>query len=448
MRYLLLIITILISPHAVASLEKELGDFFDAFSDVNNISGPDAYKGQSAGYYTGGRVFARTQTRQMQPVSVHLPNYNAGCGGIDMYTGGFAFVNSDELVRMLRNIGNNAGSLAFAIGLKTYMPMLSNQMEYLNKLAQDVNQFNINSCETAAMGLGMIAPQTHATQDVLCKQGVSDGKIGSAFEKRMACNKALQDPNSEQSGISKKDIKEITNANITWNALKANGMFSKNNEFAEFLMSLSGTVIIREGKIESKPSLIEQSNLLAALLRGGQGSVYKCVEYEHCLNPSNGTIQISSDKGLSSMVEKLLLDMTTQSELDLPLTDAQKAFLNSTSIPVYKILKVNSAYAPATKFWDISHYADLIAYDLMFQFLSDSLREVESLAYSQKGSGEITSEVFDSMQKARRIVDSKRARAAAKANEFLNLIDHQKKNEQTVAGQVADKMKSALGMNQ
>ena len=56
--------------------------------------------------------------------------------------------------------------------------------------------------------------------------------------------------------------------------------------------------------------------------------------------------------------------------------------------------------------------------------------------------------MFDSMQKARRIVDSKRARAAAKANEFLNLIDHQKKNEQSVAGQVADKMKGALGMNQ
>jgi len=61
---------------------------------VSNTTGAQAYQGQQAGYYSGGSLYARNTVRNVQLVGIDLPSYRSGCGGIDLYAGGFSFVNT------------------------------------------------------------------------------------------------------------------------------------------------------------------------------------------------------------------------------------------------------------------------------------------------------------------------------------------------------------------
>jgi conjugative transfer pilus assembly protein TraH len=58
--------------------------------------------------YTGGSLFLRTPSRNYQLLSAAAPSLRGGCGGIDAFAGAFSFINVDQFVAMLRNIGQNA----------------------------------------------------------------------------------------------------------------------------------------------------------------------------------------------------------------------------------------------------------------------------------------------------------------------------------------------------
>ena len=89
---------------AYASVDQSMDDFFDNSNAMVNVTGPSAYQGQQYGYYTFGSLSYRTPTSNVKLGSVRLPSVRAGCGGIDLFSGGFSFVNSDQLVAMAKNI--------------------------------------------------------------------------------------------------------------------------------------------------------------------------------------------------------------------------------------------------------------------------------------------------------------------------------------------------------
>src|SRR5438309_755089 len=81
-----------------ASINSDLTNFFNGMGFSNNETAPNAYQSQEAGYYSGGSLFARDSVRDVQIVQIDLPSFRSGCGGIDLFTGGFSFVNSQQLV--------------------------------------------------------------------------------------------------------------------------------------------------------------------------------------------------------------------------------------------------------------------------------------------------------------------------------------------------------------
>ena len=137
----------LISTVTFANVSNDLGSFFNHLGYTENATNPTAYQGQSAGFYTGGSLYARDTVRNYQLLSVNLPSVTAGCGGIDAFTGSFSFINSSELVNALKNVANNAVSYAFMLGLETMTPEIANEMEYFQSMANNINQMNVQSCE-------------------------------------------------------------------------------------------------------------------------------------------------------------------------------------------------------------------------------------------------------------------------------------------------------------
>ena len=70
---------------AVADVNSDMNQFFNKLGFASNVTQAGVWQGQAAGYAYGGSLYARTQVKNIQLISMTLPDINAGCGGIDAY---------------------------------------------------------------------------------------------------------------------------------------------------------------------------------------------------------------------------------------------------------------------------------------------------------------------------------------------------------------------------
>ena len=97
--------------------------------------GEAVLQGQTMNLYTGGSLFMRMPKRTYQLATVTPPSWNAGCGGIDLFAGGFSYINKEQFVAMLRNIGSNALGYGFKLAIQNQCPTCDNVMQALQAIA-------------------------------------------------------------------------------------------------------------------------------------------------------------------------------------------------------------------------------------------------------------------------------------------------------------------------
>ena len=368
---------------AYADIGGDLSSFFNALGSSTNTNEEGTYKDQSAGYYSGGSLFIRNQNRNLQPATIQMPGFKAGCGGIDLHMGGFSFIDSKQMVEFLRNIGSKATSYAFMLAIQSMTPQIYNVMNELNALAQQVNQFNINSCETAATMVGSVWPKSDIASKHLCQSmGTSQGMFSDWASSRHGCGTGGERAATLSKASNNEKYKNmlVGEYNLAWKAIQNNGFLSSNKELAELFMTLSGTLISRLSgesyEVFSLVSLADQDSLLGALLDGGQANIYVCDTSEKCLHPNKSAKTIPQAAAFRNRVHKVLEGMVEKIYNDMPLTSQEKSFLNTTKLPIYKILNVLTAYKRGHAPLDIHEYADLIALDIVHQYIIEILNIV------------------------------------------------------------------------
>src|SRR5574337_1610945 len=72
-----------------------------------------AHLGQRRGVITGGSMVARNRVMSANMVSFVPPSFSAGCGGIDLFSGSFSFINMNQFVDLMRAVAANAAGYAF-----------------------------------------------------------------------------------------------------------------------------------------------------------------------------------------------------------------------------------------------------------------------------------------------------------------------------------------------
>lgn len=398
-----------------ANMNKDLDNYFNSLGFSSNITSPQAYHGQQAGYYTGGSLFMRSATRDVQIVQMQLPSYRSGCSGIDIFTGGFSFIDNDQMVSLLQNIMNNSASYAFTLAMETASPALANVMKYWNDFASKVNQANINSCEMAESLVGGMWPRVRGAQQRVC-QDIGSNTKGIFTDWAQAKQKCGTTEFSSTMDKARNDPRYknlvFDSGNITWKAIKQNHLFA-DDELAQFFMSLSGTVIIyKDGAGDDAPvkfspplpSLMdkERNNLIKALLEGGEVNIYRCdtVDENGCLHPSkDGKVSISKEQAFGNRIKKILDNMVDKIIDDKPLTAEEIGVLQSTSLPVYKMLNVQAAFAKDKTILDVSSYADAIATDIIFQYLEQSLQIIRNNISASQYSDAILAELRPNIDK-------------------------------------------------
>ena len=370
-------------PLQASGIAADMMKFFNSAGMASNVTAPGAYKGQSAGYYSGGGITARTGARNTQLATVQMPGFRGGCGGIDAWGGGFSHISAKEIVEMLRNIGSSAASYAFMLAVQTVSPQIYNIMNELNALATQINQTNINSCEAAATLLGGAWPKSDQSSKHLCQaMGSNLGAFSDWSAARQGCGakgdraKVLSQASSDP---RYKDML-VGEFNLAWKAIQFNAFLKQDSALAQFFLTLVGSIISRKDgesfRVFRVASRADQEDVINGLLNGGQTKIYSCDELDKCLKPELKDMSLKNDSALLSrtslMIEKLI-EKAYKDDGSEPLTEEEKAFLNSTRLPIYKMLNVITAFSKGTSPLDIQHYAALIAIDILHQYITEVL---------------------------------------------------------------------------
>ena len=362
----------LFAATAPADMNGDMNHFFDKLGFDSNTTTPGVWQGQAAGYASGGSLYARTGVRQVQLVSMTLPDINSGCGGIDAYLGSFSFINGEQLQRFVKQIMSNSAGYFFDLALQTTVPELKDAKDFIQKMASDVNSMNMSSCQAAQGIVGGLFPRTQVYQSKICQDIAGQSNIFADWAaSRQGCGVGgKMDSVLDKAG--EKDKERISkNINIMWDALSKNHMFSGNKELKEFVMTLTGSLVFGpNGEITPLAPKTTDQSILHALMDGGTARIYHCNDSEKCLKVvADSPVTISPERALKGQILEMLISIKSKARDDAPLTEKEKGLISSTHVPLLTylvdplMLNVDNSL--------VYSLADYIGYDIMLQYLQE-----------------------------------------------------------------------------
>jgi conjugative transfer pilus assembly protein TraH len=359
-----------------AGLESDLQSFFSKLNEgsVTNVTQGGAYKGQEGGFYTGGSLFMRSPSRNVQIMNLQMPKIEAGCAGIDLHMGGLGYINSAKLIETLKSIGGSSLGYAFSLALKQISPQIMNQIEELQSWANEANWNNINSCEAASKLVNNAAAVFHGESVRSCITQVLKNKNEDYFSARKNCQNQSE-VNAKNKEAAEQGEAVMDDINIVWDTIQKNdNLKALDPELQWLFMSLTGTIVV--STVGEEPpsyqiyaSKLEDNTLIESLLTGKPVEVYGCTDPK-CLSPSTRTITLNESQGFVAKVSTMIANMATKVIEDKDeLSTEEKAFLESTSLPLYKMLNVYGAFTQGTALLFPTHYAEIIALDMLCRYI-------------------------------------------------------------------------------
>lgn len=356
-----------------SSSAMTMQELFDSVNAQGNVSNPAVLQGQTMNLYTGGSLFMRMPRRTYQLATVTPPSWNAGCGGIDLFMGGFSYINKEQFVAMLRNIGSNALGYAFKLAIQNLCPTCDNVMQALQATANQVNRLNMDSCEAAKGIVNAALPDTweRGKQNAAKNFGVDNNifeNITDAWTNVMNNESRTNSTIRDVASASPEAKDKLPTGNVVWKALKkVDGL---TDEHRMVLMSMIGSTIFPTDDTPSSPRPLIFKEITVETLVGARSTsdnitvpIWRCdtTTADGCLAPTEDELTTKSFKAMvREKMEKItdkIADRAAHEDLA-----ATMAFLNATDLPVYKMLAVttsigNTSMADAL----IGRYQDLIA---------------------------------------------------------------------------------------
>ncbi len=328
---------------------------------ISNRTSGGYYMSSRRGVLSGGSIMSRGRILDISLISFAPPHITAGCGGIDIFAGSFSFINSEQLIQLMRSIAANAAGYAFALALGEMSPEILSVVEWLQGIVGRLNSAQLNSCQLA-QGLvndvsGGIWSQTNRARTSASVIGSLSGWYSDYFDAMHETGRGnvlskLKHGNAEA-------FNQIVAGNVIYQALSRSNVvtafgYADQKAGLEELMSLTGTLIVdvaADGTAQGdeqldfteKPALIDFNDLMSA---GGdyKETVYTCRD-ENCLEMDTVKRSPGGFVNMTGRIERLLcgenLDggpdsvvwkYTHGGETGAELTDAQKALLDNSSV--------------------------------------------------------------------------------------------------------------------
>lgn len=382
---------------AHADVAAQMNSFFQDAGGAANVTGPSAYQGQTAGYYSMGNVWTRFPQKSVQPFNLQLPKVSAGCGGIDLFTGSFSFINSAEMVSMLKATANNALGFAFQLAIDAVSPAIgTNIKEFANK-AQQLNQMNISSCEAAQGLVGSVWPKMAGARSTICTAvGNSQGMFSDWAKARQGCGAGGE---QEKTIAGNKDAAMADKIpgnprNYTWDAIKKSNKFGSDKDFSELLMTLVGTIVINpnapDGSIVGFVGPAEDAVVTALLDGAGTGTPVKILHCKdaNCVDMDDQVLR--PGPGLRGKIKDMITSINGKIRTDSALSAQEQQLLNMTTLPLYKMLAVQAMAHQNFADGETSALAEIVAVNLLSSMIDNMLDRIsQATVYVQPADAEM-----------------------------------------------------------
>ena len=368
----------------------------DVFKNLHtNTTTPGNFQDAAAGYYSGGGMAVRTKNTAINPLSMTPPSLSTGCGGIDAYLGSFSMISGGEVVNIANNIGSEAVAYGFHLGLKTYAPQIEQTLSTLRDLAMSLSQHGLGQCKTVQAAFAALTPQSSAMYETVCQEMAnSDGSVDLGGQ-RKKCNNFLKQKAAVEAKQKKDPEIMMDNYNIFIKAATAVGI---PKEMHEQLMSMVGTIVVRDTIVIPYPSLANDTESWNAHIKGGTNtSMYSC-DNSTCLTVGiNNSVAISEGNSYTGKAKKRLKELvvgiiaqTTE------FTEEDKGFLDSLgqAFPIFDHLMLDAVSGMSILEPD-SH---LIARYMLVSHLEKVTNEIKKGVYYLKNK-QMTAQIIKDYEK-------------------------------------------------
>lgn len=394
MRSLLLLFSVL--PALLFSSKgdviKGMGEFLNEYNTGASVESAGVYEGQMAGYATAGGLTTRSGVFNRKPITITPPSYSAGCSGIDLHLGSFSYIAKDELISALKNTASSSLSYAFLLGLKSLSPQAEDAMRWLQEQASFFNSMNINSCEIAEQAVSAIYPATQGARQHICRSmATQEGALRDIAMARKNCSASNVDIRKEQKGDA-----FIGSYNVAWDVIKKDPFLSSHPEFAEFFLSITGTIVIDEDRMPKHyPSMVHDATFMKNLFEGGDVKCYLCTvskpdignifkSSEGCLSITEGTRNFSGENSFHQIVNESLKQMQTSVAQNKPLDAQYRAILGKTSLPIAGIINAMTSFNRGRSPVELTTFSHVITMDIVCQYLKDVIRNMRSTSLQMR----------------------------------------------------------------
>lgn len=389
MRGLLSIFVFCLFPLAIkATLNQDLNAYLSQLNTYSHVDKNEVYYSQRAGYATGGSVSIRNGATDTKFAHVNLPKFDAGCGGIDIFTGGISFISHDQFISALKNIASAAQGYAFMLGIETVSPTIASTMKQMETWANSINSLGINSCDTATGIVGSMWPRRTAAKQQICRSAKSGGFASDYINARHQCADEGDYAQTMQNMATNPLYQDLLldEYNLAWKAIQKHPFLSSkdNKKLAEEMMSLTGTIIVHKDKslaIEHWPSRIYDETFLQVLLEGGKTQLYQCSSNsKECLSLESKPVEILIANSWKGRIKEVFSNIQQKILSDTELSVEEIDLLSKSRLPLFKIVNVLTAYKFETSPVSLYEVAEIVGIEMLIQYLREIIGNMRLLA--------------------------------------------------------------------
>lgn len=348
-RLLTVAIIVVLNVNAV-----QAGGWVDDWVSSSTVASPGYFAGSQRGYYNAGSFQARWPGNgTVYPVTVQPPHIKSGCGGIDIFMGGFSFMNAQYLVQKLQAILANAPALAFNLALHTLCTPCENIMAKMEQLSDALNHLQLDACKMSKM----------AVAQVYTGLGGQDAEQKGLADKSFATETGLTDlfhtvqSNQNASGSSQltpdasliascpPDIVNVFGSPGT--VLGNMGAYlGIDQQHIDLARGLFGDIaVIQHANAGGVPVftfvLIDRCAQNSAEMNTMMDAFVNSVVWSKTIDSSNGgqTCTLVSTTSLTDQVQTHLSTAITKMQNKTSLSTAESDLMERVPLPVYNILK-------------------------------------------------------------------------------------------------------------
>jgi conjugative transfer pilus assembly protein TraH len=361
----------------------------DDWVSQKSSSSPSYIEGQERGYYSGGNFSVRWQDKTSYPITTTPPHIKTGCGGIDVFMGGFSFMNTDYLVKKLQAILSNAAGVAFDLALKTECEMCSNTIKNLEAISDTLNNLQMNECAAGKSLVGILSDKNgSASLDAMREKlgtainydklssGISDLWSQLTSDQRASGNvPSSGDTQSVTSGCNS----AITSIFLQDGLLLANlgSQMGLPSAYTDLMRGLVGDVRLNISQ-SYNVSYVEPcpQNNQTDLGAVSTGNVWAKDTSESCAQVSD------SNRDLTKYTTTTLTGIFEKMQTKGVLTSAETTFIDTSPIATIPVLKL--AVATNTESATVGNLSDLTAKAFALQMLSDLYTRTDGIARKAK----------------------------------------------------------------